>query len=115
MYGLDAHYERLLAEYQDKLDRQAQEDEEREKNELSLEQLQQLAHKYIAQYKHEIVRDRDWWHGTDEYSFNIHSPDEDGWFNINVYKYDADKGEDDCSEWIDLPRVFLGSPTELEE
>jgi hypothetical protein len=76
-------------------------------DEENIKQLQQLADEYIKQYRHEIVRDGDWWHGTPEYSFNIHSPDDDGWFHINVYKHDADKGMDDYTDWIDLPKVFL--------
>ena len=72
-------------------------------------QLQMVADDLIAQYKHEIVRDGDWWHGTDEYSFNIHTMDDDDsdWYNVNVYKFDAEKGVDDYSQWIDLPRVFI--------
>jgi hypothetical protein len=70
-------------------------------------QLQMEADDLIAKYKHEIARDGDWWYGTDTHSFNIHSPDNDDWFNVNVYKFDAKKGEDDYSQWIDLPRVFI--------
>ena len=74
---------------------------------MTNEQLTQFAQTLIKQYKHEIVRDGDWWHGTDEYSFNIHSPDNDDWFNVNVYKVDPVTGMDDCTHWIDLPRVFI--------
>ena len=70
-------------------------------------QLQMVADDLIAQYRHEIARDGDWWHGTDEYSFNIHSPDNDDWFNVNVYKVNPVTGMDDCTHWIDLPRVFI--------
>jgi hypothetical protein len=70
-------------------------------------QLQMEADDLIAKYKHEIARDGDWWYGTDTHSFNIHSPDNDDWFNVNVYKFDAKKGEDAYSQWIDLPRVFI--------
>ena len=70
-------------------------------------QLQMLADDLIAKYKHEIVRDGDWWYGTDTHSFNIHSPDDDDWFNVNVYKFDPVTGMDDCTHWIDLPRVFI--------
>ena len=72
------------------------------------EQLQQVANQLIEQYRHEIVRDRDWWHGTDEHSFNIHSPDEDGWFSINVYKVDPVTGMDNYEWMIDLERIYLG-------
>jgi hypothetical protein len=75
------------------------------------EQLTQIAHDLITQYKHEIARDRDWWHGIDGYSFNIHSPDDNDWFNINVYKVDPIKGMDDYEWWIDLEPVFLGVTT----
>ena len=34
-------------------------------------QLQMLADDLIAKYKHEIVRDGDWWYGTDDYDFNF--------------------------------------------
>jgi len=70
-------------------------------------QLQMEADDLIAKYKHEIVRDGDWWWGTDTHSFNIHSPDNDDWFNVNVYKVDPVTGMDDCTHWIDLPRVFI--------
>jgi hypothetical protein len=79
-------------------------------NGITNEELAQIANALIEQYKPEIIRDRDWWHGTDTHSFNIHSPDEDGWFQINVYKVDPVKGMDDYEWWIDLPRVFLGTP-----
>lgn len=70
-------------------------------------QLQMVADDLIAKYKHEIARDGDWWHGTDDYSFNIHSPDEDDWFNVNVYKVDPVTGMDNYEWMIDLPRVFI--------
>ena len=70
-------------------------------------QLQMEADDLIAKYKHEIVRDGDWWYGTDTHSFNIHSPDDNDWFNVNVYKFDPVTGMDDCTHWIDLPRVFI--------
>ena len=71
-------------------------------------ELTQMAHDLIKQFRHEIVRDGDWWHGTDEYSFNIHSPDENDWFNINVYKVDPVTGMDNYEYMIDLEPVFLG-------
>jgi len=74
-------------------------------------QLQMLADDLIAKYKHEIVKDRDWWHGTDEYSFNIHSMEDDNencdWYNVNVYKVDPVTGMDNYEWMIDLPRVFI--------
>ena len=72
-------------------------------------QLQMLADDLIAKYKHEIVRDGDWWHGTDEYSFNIHTMDDDDsdWYNVNVYKVDPVTGMDNYEWMIDLPRVFI--------
>jgi hypothetical protein len=76
-------------------------------NGITDEELAQIANALIEQYKPEIIRDRDWWHGTDTHSFNIHSPDEDGWFQVNVYKVDPVKGMDDYEWWIDLPRVYL--------
>jgi hypothetical protein len=75
---------------------------------MTNEQLQQVANQLIEQYRHEIVRDCDWWHGTDEHSFNIHSPDEDGWFSINVYKVDPVTGMDNYEWMIDLERIYLG-------
>jgi hypothetical protein len=75
------------------------------------EQLQQIANDLIAQYKHEIVRDGDWWHGIPDYSFNIHSPDDNDWFQVNVYKVDPVKGMDDYEWSIDLEPVFLGETT----
>jgi len=63
-------------------------------------QLQMVADDLIAKYKHEIARDGDWWHGTDEYSFNI-----------NVYKVDPVTGMDNYEWMIDLPRVFIKGET----
>lgn len=80
-------------------------------------QLQQIANDLIKQYKHEIVRDGDWWHGIDGYSFNIHSLEDDveaegyDWYQINVYKVDPVKGMDDYEWMIDLEPVFLGETT----
>lgn len=72
------------------------------------EELTQIAQTLIKQYKHEIVRDGDWWHGIDDYSFNFHSPDDNDLFNINVYKVDPVTGMDDYEWMIDLEPVFLG-------
>jgi hypothetical protein len=74
---------------------------------MNPDQLQKLANELIETYRDEIVRDGDWWHGTDEHSFNIHSPNDDEWFHINVYKFDPVTGTDNYDSWIDLPRVFL--------
>ena len=71
-------------------------------------QLQILADDFIAKYKHEIVRDRDWWYGIDEYSFNIHSPDEDDWYQINVYKVDPVTGMDNYEYMINLEPIYFG-------
>jgi hypothetical protein len=70
-------------------------------------QLQMEADDLIAKYKGEIIDQGDWWWGTDTHSFNIHSPDNDDWFNVNVYKVDPVTGMDNCEWWIDLPRVFI--------
>jgi hypothetical protein len=74
------------------------------------EQLTQIANDLIKQYKDEIVKDGDWWHGTDTHSFNIHCLDDecDGWYNVNVYKVDPVTGMDNYEWMIDLPRVYLG-------
>lgn len=79
------------------------------------EQLQQMALDLIKQYRHEIVRDGDWWHGTDEYSFNIHSPENDGLFNINVYKVDPVKGMDNYDYWLDFDPVFIGTKIRMRD
>ena len=76
---------------------------------MTNEQLQELAQKLIKQYKHEIVKDGDWWHGTTEHSFNIHSPNDDGWFRINVYKVDPVTGMDNYEWMVDLDPVYLGA------
>jgi hypothetical protein len=81
------------------------------------EQLTQFAQTLIEQYKHEIVRDGDWWHGIDGYSFNIHSLEDDhesdgyDWYSINVYKVDPVTGMDNYEWMIDLEPVFLGETT----
>ena len=75
---------------------------------MTNDQLQQFADGLIKQYRYEIVRDGDWWHGTDEYSFNIHCPDDDGWFRINVYKVDPVTGMDNYEWMVDLDPVHLG-------
>ena len=82
---------------------------------MTNEQLQQMALDLIKQYRHEIVRDGDWWHGTDEYSFNIHSPENDGLFNINVYKVDPVKGMDNYDYWLDFDPVFIGTKIRMRD
>lgn len=82
---------------------------------MTNEQLQQTALDLIKQYRHEIVRDGDWWHGTDEYSFNIHSPENDGLFNINVYKVDPVKGMDNYDYWLDFDPVFIGTKIRMRD
>ena len=73
------------------------------------EQLQQTANELIQKYKHEIVAEGDWWYGIDEHSFNIHCPDEDGWYRINVYKVDPVTGMDNYEWMIDLEPVYLAT------
>lgn len=70
--------------------------------------LQQTASMLIEKYRHEITRDGDWWWGNGTHSFNIYSPEGDGWFNINVYTFDAVKGVDNYDTWIDLEPRYLG-------
>ena len=74
---------------------------------MTNEELEKIAHELINQYKHEIVRDGDWWHGINEYSFNIHSPNDDDLFNINVYKINPKTGMDDYEWMINLDPVYL--------
>ena len=74
---------------------------------LTKKQMQEMADVLIKAYKHEIVRDGDWWHGTSEHSFNIHSYNDDGWYNINVYDTN---GVDNYDTWVDLEPVYLGFP-----
>ena len=76
-------------------------------------ELQMLAVHFIAKYKDEIEKDRDWWYGIDEYTFNIHSMEDDcdGWYNVNVYKVDPVTGMDNYEWMIDLPRVFIKGTT----
>ena len=84
-------------------------------------QLQMLADDLIAKHKDEIVRDGDWWYGIDEYSFNIHSLEDDveaedyDWYSINVYKVDPVTGMDNYEWMIDLPRVFIKGETLCKE
>lgn len=72
------------------------------------EQVEQMAHELIKKYRAEIIKDDDWWHGTEEYSFNIHSPNNDGMFNINVYKVHPVTGMDNYDYWLDFKPVYLG-------
>lgn len=75
---------------------------------MTNEELEKIAHDLIKQYKHEIVRYGDWWHGIEEYSFNIHLPDDNNLFNINVYKVDPVTGMDNYEWMINLNSVYLG-------
>jgi hypothetical protein len=75
---------------------------------LTKKQMQEMADVLIKAYKHEIVDEGDWWYGTDEHSFNIHTPNDDGWYNINVY--DTIDGVDNTDTWVDLDPVYLGFP-----
>ncbi len=74
---------------------------------MKTEELQRVVDQLIASYGYEMVRDGDWWHGIDGYDFNIHSPNEDHWFNINVYTHNETTGTD-YSTWINLQPVFIG-------
>lgn len=60
----------------------------------------------IKKYKHEIIRDRDWWHGIPEYFINVHDYLDKDTFNINIYTIGED-GYYDYSKWIDLPSLTL--------
>ena len=72
-------------------------------------QLQMEADDLIAKHKDEIIKEGDWWWGTDTHSYNIHCLDDecDGWYNVNVYKVDPVTGMDNYEWMIDLPRVFI--------
>lgn len=75
---------------------------------MTNEELEKIAHDLIEKHKHEIVRDGDWWHGIKDYTFNIHSPDDNDLFNINVYKVDPVTGMDNYEYWLDFKPVYLG-------
>ena len=74
---------------------------------MKTEELQRVVDQLIATYGHEITRDGDWWYGIDGYDFNIHTPEDDGHYNINVYTHSDTLGTD-YSTWINLQPVFLG-------
>jgi hypothetical protein len=74
---------------------------------LTKKQMQEMADVLIKAYKHEIIDEGDWWYGIDEHSFNIHSYNDDGWYNINVYDTN---GVDNYDTWVDLEPVYLGFP-----
>jgi hypothetical protein len=75
-------------------------------------ELEKIAHNLIKQYKNEIIRHGDWWHGIDNYSFNIYSPDDNDLFNINIYKVNPITGMDDYEWMINLKPVYLGETNE---
>jgi len=93
----DDAYARIDKMWQDKQD------------EAIIGQLQMEADDLIAKYKDEIIKEGDWWWGTDTHSYNIHCLDDecDGWYNVNVYKVDPVTGMDNYEWMIDLPRVFI--------
>ena len=70
--------------------------------------LQEIALILIKEYRDEIVRDGDWWWGNDTHDFNIHCPDDDGIYHINIYPFDAVKGLPNYEVCVTLPPVFLG-------
>ena len=72
------------------------------------DELMQFANELFTKYKDEILKDCDWWYGTDTHSFNIHSPNEDGWFHINVYKVDPVTGMDNYEYMINLEPIYFG-------
>ena len=68
-------------------------------------QLQQIADSLVKTYGHEIARDGDWWHGIDGHDFNIHSPNEDEHFSVNVYN--VTPTGTDYSQWLTLKPVVI--------
>jgi hypothetical protein len=74
---------------------------------MNTKELQLIADLLVKAHKDEIAREGDWWYGIDGHDFNIHSPDDDGMFHINVYPHDETTGTD-YTQWIDLEPVFLG-------
>jgi len=77
---------------------------------LSNDQLQHIAGLIAKAYKHEIVKEGDWWYGIDEYDFNIHDfgREGSGHFSINVYEHNG-LGMDKYNHWIDLQPIYLGN------
>lgn len=58
-------------------------------------------------YKHEIVRDGDWWHGFTDWSINIFQDEaKSGVYTVNAYKV-GDNGMDDYSECYTLDSLEL--------
>lgn len=56
----------------------------------------------IKKYKHEILKDKDWWYGLHAYDINIYEDEnKEKIFNIVIYKMN-EKGEFDYSQWKNL-------------
>lgn len=74
---------------------------------MNTRDLQTVADLLVKAYRDEITRDGDWWYGIDGHDFNIHTPEDDGHYNINVYAHSEATGTD-YSKWINLQPVYLG-------
>ena len=78
---------------------------------MTVNQLERVANLLIKAYKREIVRDGDWWFGTDDHDFNIWwDCDKEGYYYIDVYEHDGK--ETDYSKCTNLPQVYLGKETQ---
>lgn len=56
----------------------------------------------IKKYKHEILKDKDWWYGLHAYDINIYEDEnKEKIFNIVIYKMN-ENGEFDYSQWQNL-------------
>jgi hypothetical protein len=74
---------------------------------MNTKELQLIADLLVKAHRDEIAHEGDWWYGIDGHDFNIHSPDDDGLFHVNVYPHDETTGTD-YTQWINLEQVFLG-------
>jgi hypothetical protein len=77
---------------------------------MTKDDMQRIANLLVKAYRREIVRDGDWWFGTDDYDFNIHDcadQERTGYYIVNVYEYKG-QGITDYTHWVDLEPVYIG-------
>jgi hypothetical protein len=60
----------------------------------------------VRNNREEILKDKDWWYGLDNYDINVFQEEEYSEFKITIYKLDSN-GEADYNNWKIIPTSVL--------
>jgi hypothetical protein len=64
----------------------------------------------IQAYKHDILRDGDWWFGTDDYDINVYDPEawDNGYNGTNPFSVDVYRVNTGYTDLLFSKQLFIG-------